>query len=801
VKIRTKLVLSFTTIGLAATVFSLLADIPVHSRVQQLGAFNSPALYQIQQIESGIKGAVQEGFAYVVSGAGIEKDEFLEWDENFDGQIAAFSETLDRMDLPAKQAQLETAMLARIIGEQEQLVRTARVMFEEFESDGQVNEATFVEFEDVIDSLLIEVERFVEVEKGELDEAHELAIEALEISEAALRAFGFALLVFAVLAGVVLSRLITRPLLELVDASAEVGSGNLDRKAKVMSQDEIGQLAQAFNTMTSNLREKTTSVERLNEEIAEREHAEEQLKVEHDHLSAMTDALPDLLLEVDKEGCIYDVRAPDSRLLGDPPDALIGRNVDGVFRGDAVQVIMEALGQAAQTGSHRGATFSTQMATGRRWFELSISVRGQRNDDSRFVMLARDVTDRRAAEQGKIALERQLQHAQKLESLGVLAGGIAHDFNNLLVGILGNADLALDETSPVSPIRRNLKEIENAAKRAADLANQMLAYSGKGRFVVEPIAIGELVQEMAYLLEVSIPKKIVLKYNLADGIPTFDGDATQVRQIIMNLITNASESIGSSSGVIAVSTGIMDCDRDYLDSAVSTPVGGQDGPLPEGVYIYFEVADTGSGMDHATIEKIFDPFFTTKFTGRGLGMSAALGIVRGHKGVIRIYSESGKGTTFKVLFPANPDSIAKLTTREDDVDADLDWRSAGTILIVDDEQTVRTVGKHMAERFGFDVLLAADGIEALELFRENREDIVCVLLDLTMPRMDGEEAFREMRRIDPDVAVILCSGYNKQDATQRFAGKGLVGFMQKPFQLSTLRETLQSVLTDSSDDD
>ena len=800
-KIRTKLVLSFTAIGLAATAFSLLADIPVHSRVQQLGAFNSPALYQAQKIESGIKGAVQEGFAYVVSGAEIEKNEFLLWAENFEGQIATFSEMLERMDLSAKQVQIESELLDRIIAEQEQMVRAANVMFDEFEIVGKVSEATFVEFEDFVDSLLIAVERFVEIERAELDEAHELAIEALEISEAVLRALGLALLVFAVLSGVVLSRLITRPLLELVDASVEVGGGNLDRKAKVMSQDEIGQLAQAFNAMTSNLREKTTSVGRLNEEIAERENAEARLKIEHDHLSAMTDALPDLLLEVDKEGCIYDVRAPDPLLLGDSPDALIGRNMEDAFPGEAVQAIREALAQAAQSGSHRGTRFSTQMAAGRRWFELSISVRGQRNDDSRFVMLARDVTDRRAAEEGKLALERQVQHAQKLESLGVLAGGIAHDFNNLLVGILGNADLALDDISPVSPVRRNLEEIESAAKRAADLANQMLAYSGKGRFVVETIAIGELVQEMAYLLEVSISKKIVLKYHLADGLPTFDGDATQIRQIIMNLITNASESIGGSSGVIAVSTGIMECDRDYLDSAVSIPVGGQDGLLPEGVYVYFEVADTGSGMDDATIEKIFDPFFTTKFTGRGLGLSAVLGIVRGHEGAVRIYSEIGKGTTFKVLFPANSDAVAQLTTHEDDADADRDWRGTGTILIVDDEQTVRTVAKQMAQRFGFDVLLAADGIEAVELFRENSDDIACVLLDLTMPRMDGEEAFREMRRIDPEVSVILCSGYNKQDATQRFVGKGLVGFMQKPFQLSTLRETLQSVLAVKSGDD
>ena len=800
-KIRTKLVLSFVAIGLAAVALGLVADTRIHSRIQQVGELNSPVLFQIQRIDSDLKEAIEESFAYVVSGSEVERDEFLLWNENFDEQVATLSDMLGRLDLSEEQITLESALTDMIREDQDRLFRAAIAMFDEFESTGTLSNATFVKFEELVDSLTADVERFVEIEKAELDEAHELAIEALNLSETMLRLFGLVLLVLAVIAGAVLARLITGPLLELVDASVAVGEGNLDRKAKVMSRDELGQLAHAFNTMTSNLKEKTTSIDRLNREIAEREDAEEQLKIEHEHLSAMTDALPDLLLEVDKAGYIIDLRAPDPQLLDQPEGSLLGKHVQDLFPGGAAQAIMGALAKAADTGSHRGTTFSAELATDLRWFELSISVRGKRESNSRFVMLARDVTDRKAAEEEKLALERQVQHAQKLESLGVLAGGIAHDFNNLLVGVLGNVDLALDDISPVSPIRGNLKEIERAAKRAAELANQMLAYSGKGRFVVEPIAIGELVLEMAYLLEVSISKKIVLKYHLAECLPTFDGDATQIRQIIMNLITNASEAIGDSSGVIAVSTGAMQCDRDYLDGARGESTSGQVEPLPEGDYVFFEVADTGSGMDEETIENVFDPFYTTKFTGRGLGMSAVLGIVRGHKGAVRIYSEVGKGTTFKVLFPANADSVSELAAAEDDSEAIENWRGTGTILIVDDEETVRTVGKRMAERIGFDVLLAADGIEALKLYQENLGDIVCVLLDLTMPRMDGEEAFREMRQIDPNVSVILCSGYNKQDATQRFAGKGLVGFMQKPYKLRKLRETLQAVITAKGTDD
>ncbi len=391
-------------------------------------------------------------------------------------------------------------------------------------------------------------------------------------------------------------------------------------------------------------------------------------------------------------------------------------------------------------------------------------------------------------------LENQLRHAQKLEAIGTLAGGIAHDFNNLLMVILGNADLALEELSTMSPARGNLQEIEKACRRAAELAKQMLAYSGKGRFVVEPIDAGTLVKEMAHLLEVSISKSVVLKYNFTPNLPIFEGDVTQICQIIMNLITNASEAIGDKSGFIALSTGAMTCDRAYLDDVDAVLRASLERPLPEGAYAYFEVTDTGCGMNTNTMEKIFDPFFTTKFTGRGLGMSAVLGIVRGHKGALKIHSEVGKGTTFKILFPVNEPSDIGSTYRGKDETGRKNWRGSGTVLIADDEETVLAVGKQMIERLGFSALTAADGREAVEVYREHAEVIVCVLLDLTMPHMDGEKAFCEMRRTHPDVTVILCSGYNEHDATQRFTDNGLAGFIQKPFKMDALREKLMEVL-------
>ena len=396
-----------------------------------------------------------------------------------------------------------------------------------------------------------------------------------------------------------------------------------------------------------------------------------------------------------------------------------------------------------------------------------------------------DITERKRAEEERRELEAQVQQAQKLESLGVLAGGIAHDFNNLLVGILGHADLALDQLSPASPARPCVKDIETAAKRAADLTRQMLAYSGKGRFVIERLDLNEVVAEMTHLLEVSISKKAIPKYNYADNLPAIEADGTQIRQVIMNLITNASEALGDRSGVISISTGAMECDRAYLSGTYL------DEELPDGVYVYLEVTDTGCGMDEETCRKIFDPFYTTKFTGRGLGLAAVLGIMRGHKGALKVQSEPGRGTTFKILLPAVGEPAAAV--REAPPRA-RGWHGTGTVLLVDDEETVRTVGRQFLERAGFSVLTAADGPEALELFREHADDIVCVVLDLTMPHMGGEEAFRKLRDIRADVRVIMSSGYNEQEVTQRFAGAGLAGFIQKPYRGSELLAKLGEVL-------
>ncbi|QJW94019.1 hybrid sensor histidine kinase/response regulator [Frigoriglobus tundricola] len=410
--------------------------------------------------------------------------------------------------------------------------------------------------------------------------------------------------------------------------------------------------------------------------------------------------------------------------------------------------------------------------------------------------VGRDVTDRRAAEDARRELEadlrareqqqryeRQLVQSQKLESLGVLAGGIAHDFNNLLTGMLGYASLCRMRLPPDDPMSDDLKRIERAAQRAAELCQQMLAYAGRGQFVVRPVDLNALTQEMTQLLATVLSKKAVLKYNLTAGLPAVQADATQVRQVVMNLITNASDAIGERSGVITLTTGLIDADARYL---------------APGRYVYLEVSDTGCGMTDEVRAKIFDPFYTTKFTGRGLGLAAVLGIVRGHKGAIRVYTQPGRGSTFKVLFPAldRPDDAPRPEPAVPVRDG-----QGRRVLVVDDEEDVRVFARKVLELAGFAVALAPDGRAGVEAFAADPAGFAVVLLDLTMPRLGGADAYREMRRHRSDVRVVLTSGFAAEEAMSGFAGKGLAGFLRKPFRTDELLTTVFDVVGPQRRDD
>jgi PAS domain S-box-containing protein len=405
-------------------------------------------------------------------------------------------------------------------------------------------------------------------------------------------------------------------------------------------------------------------------------------------------------------------------------------------------------------------------------FPLDISLSFVGEGDRRLALaFITDITERRR-------MEEHLRETAKLESLGVLAGGIAHDFNNLLVGVMGNASLALEQVPPTSPLRPMIEGIQTASERAADLVRQLLAYSGKGRFVIQPVDVSELIRETVDLTHASVEKNVALELDLS-VVPPIDADPSQIQQLIMNLVINGAEAVGEHAGTVSIRTRVRDLDPE---------AARRDGfELEPGRYVEIVVSDTGCGMDEATRARIFDPFFTTKFTGRGLGLSAAKGIVRGHRGGLVVESEPGRGSTFTVLIPASGERSARY---EPPPAGDLS--ANGTVLVVDDEQLVRTSARLALERYGYRVLLAENGRRALEVFEQFSGEISAVVLDLTMPVMSGEETLRRLQAIRPDVCVVLSSGYNEAEAVRRFRGYGLAGFLQKPYTAARLAEAVKT---------
>jgi len=395
----------------------------------------------------------------------------------------------------------------------------------------------------------------------------------------------------------------------------------------------------------------------------------------------------------------------------------------------------------------------------------------------------RDISMRTDRENQRKEMAVRVQQGQKLESLGVLAGGIAHDFNNLLTSMLGNANLATTAQAKNEPISRYLENIESAAIRAGELCTQMLTYAGQGRFAVEETDLNTLIVDMSRLLELAITNKAVVKFQLTKDLPPAAVDPSQIRQALMSMVINASEAIGETSGMVTINTGIMRADSLYLNETYLSE------NLVEGDYLFIEVNDNGTGMLPEVKERIFDPFFSTKFTGRGLGLAAVLGIVRSHDGALKVYSEEGRGTTFKMLLP-------KATVKEltHDEGSEKPETLRGSVLIADDEESVASVTAQMVEALGLHATIVTNGRECVDYYQRNPDSVDLVLLDLSMPEMDGAEAFRELKIIDPAARVVLTSGFNQDDAAHRFKGKGLAGFLQKPYHLAELREMLEKVL-------
>ncbi len=388
--------------------------------------------------------------------------------------------------------------------------------------------------------------------------------------------------------------------------------------------------------------------------------------------------------------------------------------------------------------------------------------------------IARDITESKKAEE-------RLRHTAKLESLGVMAGGVAHDFNNLLTGIMGNASLLLATVSPADAYMA--QEIVNASERAAHLTRQMLAYSGKGRFQLKSLDLSTEVREILDVIKSAIAKNVTVAVRLQEDLPSIAADPGQIQQLIMNLVINGSEAMNGQAGTVSIETKVQEVDEVYAAQTFGV------NQVQPGRYVSLEVHDTGCGMSEETQTRIFDPFFTTKFTGRGLGLAAVSGIVRGHKGALRVYSILGRGTTFKVILPATP-----YQTMAPRPPVARSHKGTGTVLVIDDEAMVRGVTKAALEREGYKAIVADDGDSGVELFRLMSEQVSLVILDMTMPRMSGEEALSHLRTIRPDIPVIVSSGYNEAEIIRRFTTAGIAGFIQKPYSATRILAKIQEVL-------
>ncbi len=401
--------------------------------------------------------------------------------------------------------------------------------------------------------------------------------------------------------------------------------------------------------------------------------------------------------------------------------------------------------------------------------------------------ISRDLFERKKADNERTAIENKLQRSKKMESLGTMAGSIAHNFNNLLMVVLGNLEIAKADLPAGSTAARNIQRAANASQRAADLSSMMLTYVGQLKKESIPVDLSQMVKAVLENLDESKMANVHLDLELADPMAMVAADADQMRQMISGFITNAIEALGKNDGQVRISTGSMQCNKDYL----STTYLKEDNP--EGMYAYVEVADTGRGMDAETLGKVFDPFFSTKFTGRGLGMAAVMGIIRSHTGAIKVSSVKNEGSVFTALFPIQGISLRPAMIENPDTES---VAERGTVLLVDDDEMVMDIGIQFLKRMGYTVRTASSGQKALDIFKQAPDRIDCLLLDFTMPGMDGLETMQQVRKIRPDARIIITSGYTRQQIEDRFAHMGPPDdFIQKPFEMKTLQEKLNRVIS------
>jgi two-component system cell cycle sensor histidine kinase/response regulator CckA len=538
------------------------------------------------------------------------------------------------------------------------------------------------------------------------------------------------------------------------------------------------ELEQRVEARTSEL---AATNARLSRVVDERERAQTALRASEEAFRSFMAHFPGLAYVKEADTTVVFASEGFRTYLGLDPKAMVGKtNAQCFHEPFASQVTRDDLRVLATGRSER----ISEQYGGRSWLTNKFLI--PRCDGApRLGGLTLDVTEAQRSEEERRRLERQMEQVQRVESLGVLAGGIAHDFNNLLAAILANVSVLQAEPAGSAKMAAYLTDVESAARAAANLCQQLLAYAGRAPFSTELLDLSGLVRDETPLLHLCLSRELDLDLHLGEALPPVRGDAGRLRQVVLNLVVNAAEAVGEGGGRITVTTGALHAGPQRLTAALFGEA------LAEGTYLFLEVKDDGCGMDPDTQRRIFEPFFTSKFTGRGLGLAVVHGIVRQLGGAIELESAPGRGTCFRVLLPAV--EAEKAPAARSQLPRD-DWAGGGLVLVVDDEPAVRRAAARLLRRLGFEALEAGSGAQAIELYRRRGGEVRAVLLDLTMPQLDGCETLRLLRRIDPEACVVVASGYAEGEVKARFGEDQPDGFVPKPFDLDALRDQLRAAL-------
>ncbi len=591
----------------------------------------------------------------------------------------------------------------------------------------------------------------------------------LLLASNAVKTFFASLCIFAII-----QFMVTRHLRKMADFAEKLNLEQLDRPLELARgdappNDELNLVVNAFNEMR----------ERMLEDVEERDKAEQKLRESEENLRITLDSIGDAVITTDRDGMITGLNPVASQLTGWSADEARGKGLREVFKvvdPDTLQPVPSPVDTVVESGKIVGLSNHTVLLTRsgdqRQIADSGAPIRDRNGRIVGVVLVFRDVTEQHI-------LEEQLAHSRRMDSVGQLAGGIAHDFNNMLGGIIGAAEILHEQISEEDRVMTQL--ILDTSERAAELTGKLLSFSRKGKLLSRPLDIHQVLQDTITLLQPGINRKVQLETQFNAVTTQLIGDPNQLQNAFMNLGLNARDAM-PDGGKLIVATENTKLDKAYCETSSF--------PLTPGAYVNVTVEDTGTGMDSATMKRIFEPFFTTKEIGKGtgLGLAAVYGTIRDHHGAIHVYSELGRGTKFHVYLPISEELVSDDDTPVNDI-----RRGSGCVLVVDDEEVIRTTARKILVELGYDVLMAADGEEALEVYQEHRDRITVVLLDIVMPKMGGEACFRAIRLMDQDAKVILTSGFADDTVVNKLWAEGIGGFLKKPYRLTDLSQTLSSV--------